>query len=183
MLTRAAILDVERTERAHHERVRLTFAARHQDSKSWKAWDYATSAWHAQAYVTGTLWSDGFLAALRASQRSAVDDAILYLEVDPWYFRSGYLKERLIRGVKAAELSEQDQRRLWSVVWNAAAGRNRREFRNYCSLAAVVGNADLIQQLEEVTPERDTAAQGKFRYLLGYLQKHSEFEKGRTRSS
>ena len=137
-----------------------------------QAWDDATTAWHARTSPTDRLWSDEFLAALRASDRPAIEDAILFLEVDPWYFGSGYLKERLIRGLKSANLTAQDRRRLWNVVWNVTGGRNRREFRNFCSLATIVGDSDLIQLLENVTPERDLSASRKFSYLLAYLRRH-----------
>jgi hypothetical protein len=174
MLTREAINEVQRVENQHHERIHATAARRNESALAWKAWEEAATAWHAQHRATDKLWESGFLADLRASKRPAIEEAILYLEVDPWYFRSGYLKERLIRGLKSAELTERDRRRLWNVVWNAAVGKNRREFRDYCSLAAVVGDADLIRQLEEISPDRDTAAKGKFSYLLDYLRRNTK---------
>ena len=167
MLTREVIAEVERVENAHHKAINSTFACRNQGPKAWKAWEDATSAWHAQRYPTERLW-------VRASDRQAIDEAILFLEVDPWYFRSGYLKERLIRGLKAAQLTERDRRRLRNVIWNVAGGRNRREYRDYCSLAAVVGDRDLIGLLEDVSPERDQDAKGKFGYLLTYLQQNTK---------
>jgi hypothetical protein len=172
MLTRQDILEVERTVNELHQRVHRTFAARNEGPKAMQAWHDATSAWHTRKHSTDHLWSDEFLAALRASQRHAIEDAILFLEVDPWYFGSGYLKERLIRGLKSAALTAQDRRRLWNVIWNVTGGRNRREFRRYCALATLVGDSDLIQLLEGVSPERDRAAGGKFRHLLAYLRRH-----------
>jgi len=174
MLTRAVIGEVERTENQHHERIHATVSKRDESASAWKAWEDAARAWHAVRHPTERLWGDKFLSDLRASERSAIEDAILFLEVDPWYFRSGYLKERLIRGLKAAKLSEQDRRRLWNVVWNVASGKNRREFRDFCSLAVVVGDSDLIQMLEEVPSSRDCAAKGKFSYLLNYLRQNKK---------
>jgi hypothetical protein len=172
MLTRQDILEVERSENEHHERIHRTFAARHEGSKAMQAWHDATEAWHARTNPIDRLWEDDFLAALRASHHPSIEDAILYLEVDPWYFRSGYLKERLIRGLKSANLSAKDRRRLWNVVWNVASGKNRREFRNFCSLATIVADDDLLRLLENVSPERDLSAKGKFSYLLAHLRKH-----------
>ncbi|GAA5481801.1 hypothetical protein [Haloferula sargassicola] len=174
MLTREAIAEVERIENAHHKAIHSTCACRNHGPKAWKAWEDAASAWHAQRYATDRLWEDEFLADLRGSDRQAIDEAILFLEVDPWYFRSGYLKERLIRGLKAAQLTERDRKRLRNVIWNVAGGKNRREYRDYCSLAAVVGNCDLVRLLEDVSPERDLDAKGKFGYLLSYLQQNTK---------
>jgi len=178
MLTREVIAEEERVTNLLHQRIHSTFAKRHESARAWKEWEEATSAWHARRYPTEKLWEAGFLADLRASRRSAIEDAILYLEVDPWYFRSGYLKTRLIRGLKSADLTSRDRRRLVNVVWNVAAGKNRREFRNYCSLAVVIGEADLLQNLEEVPPHRNTAANGKFGYLLNHLRRHAKLMDG-----
>ncbi|MCW1922717.1 hypothetical protein OKA05_09145 [Luteolibacter arcticus] len=172
MLTREIIAEVERVENELHARIYDTFALRHESAEKWDAWDEATSDWHCRTCPTDILWEDEFLADLRSSQRPAIDDAILYLEADPWYFRSGYLKERLIRGLKSANLTEQDRSRLRIVVWNIATGKNRREFRNYCSLATAVADADFLQRLDQLTPEYDSAARGKFRYLQNYLRRN-----------
>ncbi len=174
MLTRDDIAQVERIENTHHKAIHSTFSCRNQGPKAWKAWEDATSAWHAQQYPTNKLWEDDFLADLRSSARQAIEESILYLEVDPWYFRAGYLKERLIRGLKAANLTERDRMRLRNVIWNVAAGKNRREYRNYCSLARVIGDADLIRILEDVSPERDQESKGKFGYLLRYLKQNNK---------
>lgn len=174
MLRRETIAEVERIENAHHKAIHSTYVCRGQGPKAWKAWEDATSAWHAQRYPTDKLWDDEFLAGLRTSDRQTIEEAILYLEVDPWYFRAGYLKERLIRGLKAANLTERDRMRLRNVIWNVASGKNRREYRNYCSLAKVVGDADLISILEDVSPERDQESKGKFGYLLRHLKQNNK---------
>ena len=175
MLTREVISEVERTENRLHQLIHTTFATRDQGPQAWKEWQEAAAAWRAQRYPTDKLWEEGFVADLRASDPSAIEEAILYLEVDPWYFRAGYLKERVIRRLKSANLKPRDRKRLWNVVWNVAAGKNRREFRDYCSLAAAVGDSDLIRQLEAVSPDQDAAAKGKFTYLLAYLRRNTEF--------
>ncbi len=174
MLTQEQILEVERIENAHHESIRHTFGARSEGKKEWQAWKEATSAWHSQRYPTDILWEDAFLDRLRASDREAIEDAILFLEIDPWYFRSGYLKERLIRGLKAAELTERDKTRLRYVLWNVARGKNRREFRHYCSLALKILTPEFERILGEIPPEEDMDAKGKFSYLRNYIVRNKK---------
>ncbi len=171
MLSRGMILEVERATNRQHELIHVTASKRSESPEARSAWQNATDQWHASVYPTDQLWEDDFLSRLRASHREAIEDAILYLEVDPWYFRSGYLKERLIRRLKAAVLTEKDRERLRKVIWKVASGKNRREWSNYCSLAVVVANAEMVELLEAVTPERDAAAQGKFSYLLAALRR------------
>lgn len=172
MLTPGVIREVERTENQHHKRIHAAVACRHQGKKGYQAWQEATSAWHAQRYPTDYLWSDEFMVKLRGSEPDAVEDAIVFLEVDPWYFRSGYLKERLIRGLKAATLTNREVLRLQNVIWNVAAGKNRREFSNYCSLAISIATDDFNRRLANVSPEADRMAFGKFGYLRSHLERH-----------
>jgi len=173
-LTRESISETERTVNRLHHQVHTTFANRDKSEKERKAWEEATSVWHSSDCPTDKLWREQFRADLRASVPYAIEEAILFLEVDPWYFRSGYLKQRLIRGLKAATLKNRDRIRLWNVCWNAAAGKNRQEFRSYCSLAAIVGDAELIRLLEEIPEHRNIAADGKFRYMAAFLRENTK---------
>ena len=173
MLTREDISQVERIENQHHMRIHAAFRSRDQSKDGLENWKKAALAWHAQRYPTDFLWSDEFITDLRNSKRDAIEQAILYLEVDPWYFRSGYLKERLVRRLKSANLSTQDCTRLRNVIWNVASGKNRREFRDFCRLATVVASDDFRQRLVEVSSEHDTEAKGKFTFLRKHLDRHT----------
>ncbi|MGJ8677021.1 MAG: hypothetical protein ACSHX0_05860 [Akkermansiaceae bacterium] len=181
ILTREVIGDAERIKVHLHRRMHVMSAIRNQSPKEHKEWEEAADAWHTHEHPVDRLWCEEFMADLRESVPYAVEEAIVYLEADPWYHRSGYLKERLIRGLKTAVLKNSDRVRLWNVCWNVAAGKNRREFRNYCSLAAVVGDADLIELLKGVSEERNIAAKGKFGFMLNYLQHHKKSEQDKMR--
>ena len=172
-ITREDIRRTEDVENRHHARIHATCALRERSREDWQAWSKAAEAWHAQLYPTDVLWTDEFRAALKASSRDAIEQAILYLEVDPWYFRSGYLKDRLIRGLKRANLKEKDRDRLRNVIWNVVMGRNRTEFRRYCGLAALIVTEDFRRMLESRFPESDAASQGKLGYLIRFLEKHA----------
>lgn len=83
-LTRQSISECERIVNQLHQRVHSTFASRDKNPKDRKAWQEATALWHAQRHPTDKLWSDQFMADLRASIPYAIEEAILFLEVDPW---------------------------------------------------------------------------------------------------
>lgn len=68
-------------------------------------------------------------AALRANETGAADAALTFLEADPWTFRSGYAKERLLRRLASAPLDAQQERRAVELVKAWTTGRPRREFR------------------------------------------------------
>lgn len=79
-----------------------------------------------------------FVANLAAGHQRAIEEAIGFLEADPWCFRSGYEKQNLIRHLKRAALSEVQRERLGGVVLAAVDGRDRAEFRHYCRLGCAV---------------------------------------------
>lgn len=84
-----------------------------------------------------------FLRRLAKGDARAVDEAIAFLEADPWFFRSGYQKERLIRHLKRLPLRGGQRARLGEIVIAAIDGRDRREFRHYCRLACAVWSTHL----------------------------------------
>lgn len=67
------------------------------DGAAWDAWREATVAWREAidgAYPPG-FW-DAY-ARLRDRDPAGLETAIAFLEADPWFFRSGYVKAVLIR--------------------------------------------------------------------------------------
>ena len=172
MLTREQIIEAERRAKELHSRVKETFTERSREPAAESNWRDACAVWHSSEFATDILWSDGFMARLRDSQREAVSDAILFLEVDPWYFRSGYLKARLIRGLKRAKLTERDKLRLRNVIWNVARGRNRPEFRKYCALAVRIRTREFEDALLSAAAHEKLKANGKLGYLAKYLAEH-----------
>ena len=75
--------------------------------------------------------------------------AIEFLEADPWFFRSGYIKANLARFLKRVTLSNQNVRRLEKVLLKIVDERHTQEFRDYCRLARVVATPALTEALKE----------------------------------
>jgi hypothetical protein len=59
---------------------------------------------------------EGALEMLQLGDASGAEYAIAYLEADPWYFRSGYLKARIARWLRQIELDDSQQERLRIVI-------------------------------------------------------------------
>src|SRR5262249_57045556 len=77
-----------------------------------------------RAYPAG-FW-DAF-GRLPRGDADALEMPTLFLEADPWFDRSGYVKAELIRRIKRLDLDRPIQERLRAVVIGVAAGRDRRE--------------------------------------------------------
>ena len=151
-----------------HELIHETVRTRHRSPQEHAAWEAACEAWHS---YRGPL----FDFIVRAYQERRYDDpellefAITFLEVDPWYFSSGYHKELILRRLKRAPLKESQRRRLREVVLDAARRRGSREFLRYCRLAAVLANDGLVVELERVAAGDDRAAVHRARLMLRHI--------------
>ena len=60
--------------------------------------------------------SPAFLERLRQGDSSAVEEAIIFLESDPYCFRSGYIKKKLCSALKKPALSREDRKRLRDII-------------------------------------------------------------------
>lgn len=172
MLTRGQILEAERIENRHHERIDAAVANRDKSREAFEVWRQICQEWHDSTLPTDYLWSDETQRRMKEGDRETLDDVLLFLEVDPWFFRSGYLKELLLDNLRQAPLTEDDKARIRRALIKIAGGKNRREFSRWCSLAVKVTNDAFERELEEQAKEHDAESSGKFSSLLTYIREH-----------
>jgi hypothetical protein len=126
------------TVRRAHARVHETFAARDQSPEAWAAWQDAAADFHKTlAVMYGSSTFDERIADIRKGDPTSVGKAITFLEVDPWCFGAGYVKERLISSLKGVDLDPRQVDRLTMAFGRVAMdNRGRRELRDWCRLAS-----------------------------------------------
>ena len=74
----------------------------------------------------------------RASELNTAD-MLDFLEADPIFFRSGYMKQRLLTELKRRKLDQHEARRLQTIIVSVVQKNDhRREFLHYCRAAANV---------------------------------------------
>jgi hypothetical protein len=98
----------------------------------------------------------GSIEAFRAG--GDTDDAetmVRFLEADIYCDRSGYVTADVIQAIRRSSTSDAHAARLRHVVLVAVHGRDRREFRAFCRLAASVSDDWLVDQLEQRTRSGD----------------------------
>ena len=133
MLTPQLVREVEAAINARHHLVHQTHRSRSDSPEAWERWEKACAEWHANDQPTDFLWENSTREMLLMGDQEVIEDSIVFLEADPWHFRSGYLKERIISGLKRATLSPPAEA-TQQVILKVCLGRNRREFRRYCGL-------------------------------------------------
>lgn len=119
------------------------------------------------AYPPG-FWEDFY--RLRDGDPAGLERAVRFLEADPWFFRSGYVKADLLRFIKRTDLSPAYRRRLRRVLLAAVSHRDRREFRYYCRLARTLDDPELRQALAQRLTDSDAGVRRRARWMLEALE-------------
>lgn len=105
-------------------------------------------------------------ADLPRGDRAVIEDAIRFLETDPYFFRSGYLKGDLLRYLGRASLDPYQEDRLRAVVLARVSGPSRREFRRYCRLARRLSTPEFVARLQELASEEPGTAARHANWVL-----------------
>lgn len=109
-------------------RVKETFSHRDESDSARKAWTEACSDFH-KRYMQVSLPGgfDDIEARILAGEPYAVEAALCFLEVRPYFFRSGYMFQTLLRKLKRAPLAENQRLRLDAVVERQTLWRKKKE--------------------------------------------------------
>jgi hypothetical protein len=98
------------------QRIRETLASRDKSPKAREEWRRACATFH--AHYDELAFPGGYTGALDrlvAGDPQTMEAAICFLELRPYFYRSGYMFDALIRKAKHAPLSAE-QRARWEYV-------------------------------------------------------------------
>lgn len=127
-----------------------------------KPWQKATEAFNnaydALAFPGGLQHS---LVLLKKQDPQSIQAAIEFLQADPYFHRSGYIKEKVARILKQVSLSPEQIEELQAVMLASIDVEGRREFLEYCRLARKLTNKLFVQQLDKIikAPSSDDVLQ------------------------
>ncbi len=110
------------------------------------------------------------LEALRSGDTRGVEHAIAYLEADPWYFRSGYLKGRMARWLRQVELRESQRDRLRAVLLAAVQKGSRLEQVEYRKLARRLDTPALRAEFGKLAGSKDAGVARRAELMLRFCQ-------------
>jgi len=168
--------------RALHERVHLTVRSRDSGPAARQAWEQACQAFH--TYVSDL--DPHLQRALEDAQYShaeQIEFVVCFLEVDPHFFRSGYLKQILLTRIKRSVLTAHITRRLRAVLVDAVERRGTREFKYYCRLAARIADDGLRAQLAQLAAQGPSARASRARRMWACIAQRATELEGRTRNT
>lgn len=116
------------------------------------------------------------------AQRDIVDSsgpwrnaAILYLQISPRFFRSGYLRDVVCTRIKQAELQHKERKNiqealLQSIVRRPSTGR----FQFDCRLAIKVADSDFLQELRSLRGNSNPWISGRASRMEQAILRHAE---------
>ena len=111
-----------------HARIHGTVKLRGRGSAENQQWEQACAEFHARydelAFPGGYT---GALERITAGGPNAMEAAICFLEVRPYFFRSGYMFKDILRKARLAPLSDSQADRLAVVEQNLEAWRARQK--------------------------------------------------------
>lgn len=105
------------------------------------------------------------IEGIQRGEPAAIEDGVLFLEVSPRYFRSGYFKASIASNLKRAPLTDSQRERLRQIILAAVDSDVGPEFNEYARLAVVVADAAFLAQVQA----RERAAEGWVRDRLRRL--------------
>jgi hypothetical protein len=154
--------------RSLHEAVHSTYRARKASPAAMEAWRKACDRFRRyQSPVIGQI--ERIQKEGLAHDRSLRDFAITFLQVDPMYFRSGYVKAELLHRLKSIQLDRDEAARLAGVLVDAIQRRGQREFLSYCRLAAVLGQPEVMAEAARLAASPDGRVASRARMMVRYL--------------
>ena len=148
----AKVSELNRLHKSLHELSDLRW--RTQKAEDIARWENAVRAWKAYSgFGEDTKFyffeSRDFLSALASGDADAKESAIRFLEFDPYYYRSGYIKSKLLVRLKNIKLSASEVKRLQKVICNAIVSPQPKcEFKYYARLLKNVGTPEFRQKLQ-----------------------------------
>lgn len=160
-----------------HRRVEETFQRCSESREARAAWEQACDEFHRCDSPLRFIESAEGRRQLREGSPPLVEHAIAFLELDPYFFRSGYAKEVIIRCLKRLPLSNHQVQRLQGVVLRALDKWDRVEFRAYCRLAGAVDSPAFYDWIRERLDSPDAGVRRRARCLLDYVDERRRHSK------
>ena len=149
----ARVSELNRLHRSLHELSDLRW--RTQKAEDIARWENAVRAWKEFSgfgYPATKFYffeNQTFLTALSSGETDAKESAIRFLEFDPYYYRSGYIKSKLLVRLKNIKLSASEVKRLQKVICNAIVSPQPKcEFKYYARLLKNIGTPEFRQKLQ-----------------------------------
>ena len=98
-------------------------------------------------------------------------DILDFLEADPVFYGSGYMKEELLGALKKRPFQPNEVLRLQAIILNVVRKADCREFRRYCRVATKVDEERFREELNALEIADDPDIRRRADWVLAALRK------------
>ncbi len=158
--------------------LRGTMNAREEMHELERLWQESPYSSEFERALRSSKWAERIrvdvVEGIRIKKPEAIEDGILFLEVSPRYFRSGYHKAAVARALKRAPLDESQKERLRKVVLEAVSSRVGPEFSEYARLAIQVANAEFMGKLDDRITNDQNWSRTRLHRLKSLCERHAK---------
>jgi uncharacterized membrane protein YheB (UPF0754 family) len=164
------IAETEAEVNALSDDIHRTVAERHKSSRHYERWKSAARHFHAYASPIDDMIDkcidEGFNDSndLRAF-------AFAYIRYDPYYFRSGYIQEKLIQRIKRLKMTPDEKAVIRNVILSRIRNRALRNFRHFCRLIPRIATSEFSHQINGLARSDDGGARHRAQFALSYFPK------------
>lgn len=152
-----------------HSTVHKTASKRGLSKSHKDLWYQACADFHSYKSSIDNLMEEAMSASVY-TDKELQEFVVCFLEEDPMFFRSGYIKEELLRRIKRSDIKEALKVRLRHVLIDAVKNRPNREFKCYCQLAACIADKKLASDLRPIMDSHDSAIASRAKLMLSYIE-------------
>ncbi|MEP5821226.1 hypothetical protein [Tateyamaria sp.] len=156
-----------------HSMVRETFQRRNKSELAWRDWQLAAKRF--REYRTDV---DQFLERCLVEGVENVSElrtfAFCFIECDPYYYRSGYAMEALLRKIKKLSLTDAEQALLKDLILKRIDNKALRNFRQICRFIPMLETLGFSNEVAARTRSSDPSVRHRANFALSYFPSNSK---------
>jgi len=147
-------------------RIHSTFLSRAVSEEHWSQWKDACAECHQRFDMLVFPGGGKMLLRVRENDPVALEAAVRFLAIDPYHFRSGYIKEYLWKWLLHCKLSRSARGRLEQAALGYLDRRITREFWIMCKAMAQLGRTEFWLKVSERALKADGPEAKRAYFLL-----------------
>ena len=147
-----------------------TFRLRRESAHKFKDWERA-----AERFRTHRSDLDHLIEKCWPSSGDAVEPHLRefmfdYIEVDPQFYRSGYIMEKVLQRIKRLHLTTEDKAKVQALLLNRIRNKALRNFRQICRLIPIIDGGELKEIVVELAISADPSVRYRAGFALSYFR-------------
>ncbi len=151
-----------------HAAAREAFESRDQSKHAWRDWELATKRFREHKSEVDDL-VERCMAQDIGNDHALRTFAFSYVKSDPYFYRSGYILERLVRRIKKLDLSESDKVLIQQLVCKRIDTKALRNFRDICRLIPMIDTDGFGQKIATRLQSDDPSVRHRAEFAVSYF--------------